>query len=619
MKKFSKMTLILVFTLTLLLSLSLIACGGGGDGGGGGGSSKEPVQISFKVEGEEVALVSADGGFSFPQKPEVDGKHFLGWVLEDQTVVTKEYFKNNPPTHDLSIYAKFYYLNDFGIVPANFVITEEGDIDVSLLSNIISASDNEEVTITAIAPDTSTRVGGQETIVIVTATGKHGLTKKITIDNVKVYGKPMIQMPIDDVRIKASDKINDANLGILVLDSFGNPIDKEFINQEIIWGTQTAGTTVTVQVIARDITGNAITEDIPDVKVYGKPIITRNMGITDIRESAPIEGVTFGTAKDSFGEDLELFTEIVGGNKDIGTKLAIKIYATDNVNQTESITFDLEVVEDPVYERVNNFGEPAEGCNYVFFGHYPQTKANLSAITMAENPNTKGYYLGSDGFLYAKKSNRTGTANGYFRVERILWRILEEDSVNNKVFLFSEKILDVKRYNESYAGTNDEGAYANNYEKSEIRAWLNDDFYNNAFYTQNEKNVIIKTTIDNSDASTKLPTESDDNPYACINTSDNVFLLSFQEVINTTYDFNEISTTNDQARQKAASGYSEFMGVNQSLTGSINGDWILRSPAYWKSTFVRGVNSSGQVNYNPSVDMVISGIVPALWINVTIA
>lgn len=212
----------------------------------------------------------------------------------------------------------------------------------------------------------------------------------------------MIQMPIDDVRIKASDKINDANLGILVLDSFGNPIDKEFINQEIIWGTQTAGTTVTVQVIARDIAGNAITEDIPDVKVYGKPIITRNMGITDIRESAPIEGVTFGTAKDSFGEDLELFTEIVGGNKDIGTKLAIKIYATDNVNQTESITFDLEVVEDPVYERVNNFGEPAEGCNYVFFGHYPQTKANLSAITMAENPNTKGYYLGSDGFLYAK-------------------------------------------------------------------------------------------------------------------------------------------------------------------------------------------------------------------------
>lgn len=67
---------------------------------------------------------------------------------------------------------------------------------------------------------------------------------------------------------------------------------------------------------------------------------------------------------------------------------------------------------------------------------------------------------------------------------------------------------------------------SNNYAKSTIRAWLNNEFYNNSFKSEKLRKRILKTEVDNSLASAMDET----NENVCENTFDKVFLLSLKEV-----------------------------------------------------------------------------------------
>ena len=118
--------------------------------------------------------------------------------------------------------------------------------------------------------------------------------------------------------------------------------------------------------------------------------------------------------------------------------------------------------------------------------------------------------------------------------------------------------------------------YANNYEYSEIRAFLNDTFYNKAFGDE-EKSYIVTTTVDNSFESIfgSYAEESgyteDTFNYECRDTQDNVFLLSLSDVNNTEYGFrdtyeatfidSDIAAMIDSARYFYTSDYSKAMGA----------------------------------------------------------
>ena len=80
--------------------------------------------------------------------------------------------------------------------------------------------------------------------------------------------------------------------------------------------------------------------------------------------------------------------------------------------------------------------------NYIYFGEYPQTiKANNVIMTSAKD--SRGYYLGSDGYYYVKVtanpyednysfSNGESVENGeiyYFKVEPIKWKIVMLDNI----------------------------------------------------------------------------------------------------------------------------------------------------------------------------------------------
>ncbi len=262
------------------------------------------------------------------------------------------------------------------------------------------------------------------------------------------------------------------------------------------------------------------------------------------------------------------------------------------------------------YTRINASGEPAVDGDYILFGEYPQTiKAN--GVTVGTTADGRDYYLGSDGYYYAKvtatpyssgytfSTNATVTSGTvyYFKVEPIKWRILEESG--GTALILCESIIANKRYATS----------SNNYMNSEIRAWLNNEFYNTAFNTLQQELIQI-TNVDNSVYSTGYSS----NPYACANTNDKIFLPSYREMVNTAYGFSSNSSDDDTARRRLTSDYSRATGAYMDTGTSYygNGDGWLRSPSYSGSDYARGVDDDGSIYDYSSVRSTPAGVVPAL-------
>lgn len=577
MKKFSMVALILVLALTVVLSISLVACGP---------SDFEKTEITFKIEGQQDQRihVSDSGEITFPNVPETADRFFIGWALDDDTPVDKNYFKGKTLPANITIVAKFYTLGSFGAMPTNFAIKETGDIDVSKLSGIVSASDGSEVAITA-EVSSGTRTGGQKVTVKVTATGQQGIKKTKEFTGIKVYGKPTITDVLNKKMREDTSLTNRADLrklNIKITDSFG--VDVPFTATKTK-GEQVGGQYMDFEITATDALGNTTTKTFADMKVYGRPSLTYNGMVKEIYENQSIDDLPLSLqAKDSFEEEiLSVKTEIVSGNKDIDSTLVIKATAKDSLNNVAEQNISLTVLEDQILSFVDG---------YVLFGSYPNTvKHKTINILNQDAPNSKGYYLGSDGLLYAKRT--TGGvipdakfSNGesisastpyYFKVERILWKRLKTEG--NSWFLFSEDILDGMRFDATEP-------YSNVYADNDIDTWLNGEFLEKAFSTQQQS--IIKQKPD----------------------ADGIFILNETQATNESWGFN-VNTE----RQKFTSDYSRANAVSFNADTHKGNWWLSTSSA--NEEMARRVMGTGEIG-DASI-VVPAGIVPALWINIPIA
>ena len=264
------------------------------------------------------------------------------------------------------------------------------------------------------------------------------------------------------------------------------------------------------------------------------------------------------------------------------------------------------------YVRVNENNVPDENGGYILFGQYPQT-IKAAGVTVGDTADKDGYYLGSDGARYAKVtaypyksgykfSDNSSVVSGntyYFKVEPIRWRILSES--DGKAFILCDSIIATRTY--------DRGG-GNNYANSDIRAWLNDEFYNTAF-GETQQALIQTTIVDNSAKSTGYSS----NKYACSNTNDKIFLPSYSEVVNSDYGFSS-SEAGDTARRMLISDYSRATGAYMT-TGTViisydKGLWWLRSPYNYDSAKALVVYYDGHVSTGNDVDYYGYGAVPAL-------
>lgn len=184
--------------------------------------------------------------------------------------------------------------------------------------------------------------------------------------------------------------------------------------------------------------------------------------------------------------------------------------------------------------------------------------------------------------------------------------------------LISNLIIDnQKYYSSSGARTIDEQKiYENNYEYSDIRNWLNNDFLNKAFSTTLQS-YINTTRVDNS----LLSTGDKSNPYVCNNTSDKIYLPSYSEITNTMYGYMRYERF-DQAKAKKLTDYAKAKGCSIFFDSSCpeyynNGSYWLRSPYFNFGGCARYVGIIGDVDSNTGfVSGNSIGVAPALTITI---
>ncbi len=259
----------------------------------------------------------------------------------------------------------------------------------------------------------------------------------------------------------------------------------------------------------------------------------------------------------------------------------------------------------------------SDACAWTSYGYYVSGSVRnyMWYIDVEEGGERyRGVYFTSYrpeyGFNSGTAENSTQDENGYctgtvywFQYEPITWTVLSEK--NGTALLLCNMIIDSQAYDYE-GGSKDDRSYSNDYADSTIRAWLNEVFYETAF-SDLQRDMILTATVNNSAASTDF----DPNEYACEDTEDKIFLLSYQEATNAAYGLD--SNTD---RQKSATDYAECQGVYTDTDGSYvgNGYWWLRSPSAYGPSAALRINSRGMSSYSALVYASSPGVVPALWI-----
>ena len=212
--------------------------------------------------------------------------------------------------------------------------------------------------------------------------------------------------------------------------------------------------------------------------------------------------------------------------------------------------------------------------------------------------------------------------NGYntgkvyiFKFEPITWR--KTALVDGKTIIVAEKMLDCKEFNSSTSNktVNGRNIYANNYEQSSIRSWLNTSFYDTAF-SESQRTLISETSVSNGAKSTN-PDGGEQwnggaNAYASGYTQDKVYFLSVQEATKEEYGFSTEHSANNATRRKKPTDYARCLGVE---TFNDFGNWWLRSSYYFYNNFSWRVSFDGDlVNANGIVNT-CRGIVPVLRVS----
>ena len=323
--------------------------------------------------------------------------------------------------------------------------------------------------------------------------------------------------------------------------------------------------------------------------------------------------------------------------------------------------------------------------NYIYFGHWPQTCerdenviAKLNELAGKpplprdkENPYNWESHEGTT-YMWQKIVIYNGTKylgvqmndyrasgvyslrsyimeNGYFtgevywfKYEPIKWRILTTSG--NSAYIMSDIALDSfsmqpNRKGEIrdglYADYNNstgvpDGTYANNWEYSFIRSWLNDTFYNEVF-NDLQKEIIQTTHLDNTARSSNpndypkyygYAENAGKNKFAdqCKDTDDKIFLPSLRDITTTAYGFKKDVRAEDSARNLQATDFAKLHGAPMNTNDKKYVTWYTRSPApangnQGYATFVLDRHAKGAMG---SIDLTPDGgVVPALWLKLS--
>lgn len=94
--------------------------------------------------------------------------------------------------------------------------------------------------------------------------------------------------------------------------------------------------------------------------------------------------------------------------------------------------------------------------------------------------------------------------------------------------------------------------YVSDWETCTLRQWLNKTFYNTAF--SREEKMLIGTTY--------LENNSTDGTWLSTDTADKIFVLSYNDAVNSAYGFDSSDEAFDEARKIKGTAYSKCQGLH---------------------------------------------------------
>ena len=225
------------------------------------------------------------------------------------------------------------------------------------------------------------------------------------------------------------------------------------------------------------------------------------------------------------------------------------------------------------------------------------------AVTFSEYRPGTGGGLKGDVFSNQKDNDYHPNNVYYFKYEPLTWRVLDPD----EGYIMCDNIIDSQSYQNfvikkdgKLYNSKDCTNYVSDWETCSLRQWLNKTFYNTAF--SREEKMLIGTTF--------LENNSPDGTWFGTDTGDKIFILSIDDVINSTYGFDSSKSEFDEARKLKGTDYSKCQGVYISQGYP---HWWLRTPGNAEAVYL--VSSYGWAALGQGVYGTGVGVVPALKLN----
>lgn len=225
------------------------------------------------------------------------------------------------------------------------------------------------------------------------------------------------------------------------------------------------------------------------------------------------------------------------------------------------------------------------------------------AVTFSEYRPGTGGGLKGDVFSNQKDNDYHPNNVYYFKYEPLTWRVLDPD----EGYIMCDNVIDSQSYqnfvikkDDKLYNSKDFTNYVSDWETCSLRQWLNKTFYNTAF--SREEKMLIGTTF--------LENNSPDGTWFGTDTGDKIFILSFDDVINSAYGFNSSNSEFDEARKLKGTDYSKCQGVYISQGYP---HWWLRTPGDAETVYL--VSSYGWAALGQGVYGTGVGVVPALKLN----
>ena len=342
----------------------------------------------------------------------------------------------------------------------------------------------------------------------------------------------------------------------------------------------------------------------------GYKTISRNVDVSEDTVKFYLKLKKAGEPSDGTGSNDSIFkgTEATGTIINFGSYPQSRVNDTVTINKLDGVTKNWKSYN--YYSGTGDWNDgnmkPSDYMKYadivlngnkyraVTFSKYRPYETGITSSSSNTSQNDNGYYTGN---IY------------YFKYEPLEWRVLDASTG----LVVCDSIIDSQAYNnyildaDDYCwGDSDKTHYANNWEYSSLREWLNDDFCNTAF-SKTQQNRIKEITRENK---SRHSSKYDSNP-----TSDKITLLSFFDVLNTCYGFSSSDSTYDATRNRKGTDYAKCQGLylRSDFDDRYNGfsDWWLRTPGFYTNSPCFIINGHVQ-DYGCSVNCTIKGIVPAL-------